>query len=464
MKNLGILILVWLLAVCCASGLGPHEVLVLANGQSADSVDIAKEFLRLRRIPEQNMVVLSLPRSVTDGQARMSPDEFARLIWQPATLAMRERGLDDHILAWIYSVDFPIMITTSPEVSIQGLTFLRNELVNHEAVRDGTYSSLLFGGPHGLNDAPHYSQTFDVYKEWLQDEMPLPSMMLGYTGENGGTRKDVIDCLARGVRADCTKPAGTVYFVTSDDVRSKCRQWQFSGAQKELHAMGINSVITDNFPVKAEDVMGMMMGAALVSPGRVSRYLPGCMAEHLTSAAAVFHAAGQTKLTDWLKAGVTASAGTVTEPMSIWTKFPNARFFAHYGAGCSMIESFFQSVRCPLQILIVGEPFSQPWAESAELTLSGLGLSMIVSGVLELSAGIKSGNDAHYGKYMVLLDGRLIGTISSIPGNMSTVFRLDTTRVDDGKHVLRVVAYRTGLVRSQIFTERIIIVNNGRGL
>ncbi len=455
-------IFLFILAVTarCGLAIGPHEVLLLANGQSVDSVEIAKEYMKLRNIPEQNMVRLDLPVFKDDSCNGITTNEFTAYIWEPAVRAMKERGLEDHILAWVYSVGFPIIVATEPSVSVQGLTFMRNNLPSGDEIRRGVYNSVLFGGPHGWDDVSHYSQTFDVYKQWLGDEMPLPSMMLGYTGAGGSTKEAVLAYLVRGVEADGRRPAGTVYFVTSDDVRSKCREWQFNNAVKELKSLGVKAVIVPKFPAGADDVMGLMMGAAIVTPQRVAGYLPGCMAEHLTSAAGVFKDGGQTKLTAWLEAGATASAGTVTEPFSIWAKFPNARFFTHYASGCSMIESFFQSVMCPLQILFVGEPLAQPWVLRDEAVLSGID-DDAVSGVLKLKAVVKGESNGYYSRYMFLLDGRRIGVVSSITGRESEVFQFDSTAFKNGEHLLRVVAYRAGLVRIQVFDEKKIVIRNG---
>lgn len=445
-------LLVLILTVSGAAfALGPHEVLVLANGKSPDSVEIAKEFVRLRNVPQINMVRLDLPAAGKGSLARISPQDFTRLIWAPATRVMRERGIEDHILAWIYSVDFPVTVDTSPQISIQGITFLRNRPSDPEDVRKGTYSSPLFAGPNGPESMAHFPQTFDVYRRWLGDDMPLPSMMLGYMEERGNTRETVLKCLANGVASDGTKPEGTVFFVTSDDVRSRCRQWQFPSARRKLRSLGVESVITDKFPSGQANIIGLLMGAAQVNPGQDNSYLPGCMAEHLTSAAAIFHSGSQTKLSAWIKAGATASAGTVTEPFSAWMKFPNARFFVHYASGCCMIESFFQSIRCPLQILLIGEPLARPWAPKAEVILHGLEKET-VSGSVIVRAEVKAEPGHYYGKFLFLLDGKIIGR--------DKVLEFDTAKVRDGTHTFRVVAYRTGMVRSQVFAERTIVISN----
>ncbi|MBM4142749.1 MAG: hypothetical protein FJ225_04025 [Lentisphaerae bacterium] len=349
-----------------------------------------------------------------------------------------------HILAWVYSAGFPVSVRTPAPVSIHGLTFARNRAPDPAEVRRATRVSPLFAGPRGPGDGAHVPQTFDAAAEWLGDDMPLPSMSLGYTGERGNSREEVIACLVRGARSDGTAPAGTVYFVRGDDVRSTCRHWQFAGARRELLAAGVDAVITNAMPRGGAEAIGLMMGAAWADPAGIA-FRPGAMAEHLTSSAAVFHSADQTKLSAWIAAGATASAGAVAEPFANWRKFPAARFFAHYAAGCALIESLYQSIASPLQIYLVGDPLASPWAPAAEVVLEGLPEGD-VSGVLSVAARVRAEPGDHFGRFLFLLDGRGVGREPTL--------RLDTGGLAGGEHTLRCVAYRTGLARSQAFTER----------
>jgi hypothetical protein len=204
-------------------------------------------------------------------------------------------------------------------------------------------------------------------------------------------------------------------------------------------------VTTEYFPAARKDVLGVMMGARQVRPDEVLAYLPGAMAEHFTSAAAIFHSADQTKLSAWIAAGATASAGTVTEPYAIWTKFPHARFFVHYAAGCTMLESFFQAIRCPLQILLVGDPLAQPWAPADGLALAGVPAGG-TAGRFTVEARVDPAARRHYGRFLFLLDGRPVGREPRL--------ELDAARLTEGAHTVRAVASRSGLVRTQVFAEQ----------
>lgn len=422
--------------------LGPHEVLVLANSRSERSLELARTYMSLRHIPSINLVELNVPTNSLE----ISPDEFTRQIIAQASSITRERGLSNHILAWVYSLDFPIRITTSPPVSIQGFTFLRGHIPDHDSIKYGTYASPLFAGPDHPKVQGFPSQSLDVQKAWMESDMPLPSMSLGFAGERGNTVEEIIASLKRGGLSDGTCPDGSIYFVTNTDIRSTCRQWEFSAAVNELRTLGITASITNSIPYTASNVLGIICGTSDVDPSTIS-FAPGAMAENLTSFGAAFDINGQTKVSTWIRSGASATAGTVTEPFSYWTKFTHARFFAHLTAGCTTIEAFFQSLRCPLQILLVGDPLAAPWASSASITVKGLTPNPL-RGNQEVIVSIESPPDETFGQFLFLLDGIPMSPLGRKPSTL-----INCASIPAGNHTFRAIAYRIGSTRSQIFTE-----------
>jgi uncharacterized protein (TIGR03790 family) len=452
-SKLKLAIIVSMVSVTSSLALGPHELLILANGSEPDSVEVARKYALLRQVPECNVLVLKgLPPFKQGQKPEILPEDFTRLIWAPALREASERGISNQILAWAYSSHFPIRILSQPPISIQGLTFVRNQMPLAADIAKGSYESPLFAGPDGPQKNSYGPQSFDTYRDFLRDEMPLPSMMLGYIGERGNTKAEVLACMQRGVVADATHPPGGIYFVISDDVRSKCRQWQFGKAALGLRQDGIEATVGKSFPAGKENVIGVMMGLADVEPERVGSFAPGAMAEHLTSAAAIFSSPNQTKLSRWIAAGATASAGAVWEPMSYWQKFPNARFFNHYSTGATMIESFYLSIRCPLQLLLVGEPLSAPWAESATLSINNLGVAELIEKPRVIEVNVKAQPGVVFRRFVYLIDGVVRGEGPS--------FTLDPAGLMPGEHILRVVAHKTGFMRSQIFEEKQFVVRH----
>ncbi|MEN9889861.1 MAG: hypothetical protein RLY78_156 [Pseudomonadota bacterium] len=114
----------------------------------------------------------------------------------------------------------------------------------------------------------------------------------------------------------------------------------------------------------AADVMFYLTGLARVPDIGANTYLPGAVADHLTSFGGVLPSAyGQMPATDWLDAGLTGSYGTVEEPCNWTEKFPRASVLAQrYTAGDTLIEAYWKSVQWPGQGLFVGDPLARPWA------------------------------------------------------------------------------------------------------
>jgi hypothetical protein len=293
-------------------------------------------------------------------------------------------------------------------------------------------------------------------QQGLQDEMPLPSMMLGYVGQNGNRLETVLESIRRGALSDYRGPRSGFYFVTSDDVRSKCREWQFAPVVEELQTRGVTATVTTNFPDGASNVMGLLMGAEEVDPAKIGSFAPGAMAEHLTSWSAEFQRP-QTKVTEWLKAGATASVGAVVEPYSNYNKFPSARFYAHYTSGCTMLESLYQSIACPLQTLMLGEPMAKPYAVPLVVGLRGKDtLSNAVTYVAQVQCRIPK---AEF-RYSFLLDGREVQPVSD-----SDSFRVPAEELSDGYHELRVVARMKHRVEFSASADKgIMIDRRGRGV
>lgn len=455
MKRIAALALLLAASPDLAQALGPHELLVLVNRQSPASIEIAHEYLRLRQVPVQNIVYLDLPAQVRMPGAAISLADFTRLVWEPARQEMRTRRIEDHILAWAYSADFPVRIATDPPMSLHGITFTRNEPVTGDAIKAGQFRSLLYCGPD-KEDGPYVpSRSLDQYAALLRQNMPLPSMMLGYTGAHGLSTVRSITALKYGAISDGSAPEGNIYLVKGTDVRATTRAWQFEAARAEIASNRVKCLIVDAPPAGEKQLMGLLMGQATAQPRNYGAYLPGAVADNLTSFGAAFEHADQTKLGSWLEAGATAAGGTVTEPFAIWTKFPGARLFSHYTAGNTILESYYQSIRCPLQILLVGDPLARPWGKAPPITLINLSEDREVKGLAEFFVtgfGFPPGEPPDF---LFLMDGRSL----QAPARLNRI-RFDSSKIPDGFHELRCIAYLPGMIRHQSFSTASFVVNN----
>jgi uncharacterized protein (TIGR03790 family) len=94
-------------------------------------------------------------------------------------------------------------------------------------------------------------------------------------------------------------------------------------------------------------------------------FVPGAIADHLTSFGGMLTDSAQMSALAWLEAGATGSYGTVVEPCNIPQKFPHpAVVIAHYLGGETLIEAYWKSVAMPGQGVFVGEPLAAPFART----------------------------------------------------------------------------------------------------
>ena len=165
-----------------------------------------------------------------------------------------------------------------------------------------------------------------------------------------------------GIRSDGTHPPGTAYLVISDDKARNARATEYPLAEKETrNAIDVNVVhglpLTDR-----HDVMFYFIGAISVPDLETNRFLPGAVADHLTSFGGMLTDSPQMSSLRWLEAGATGSYGTVVEPCAFPQKFPNVTILmSYYTAGETLIEAYWKSVAMPGQGIFIGEPLATPF-------------------------------------------------------------------------------------------------------
>jgi uncharacterized protein (TIGR03790 family) len=443
------LLLLWIFLPLAGWCLGPHEILILVNTNSADSVRIGETYARLRRVPEANVIPVSAPAGPS-----LSAAVFKESIFDPVLAESKRRGVAPHIQAWVYAPGFPWRIDGQPAMSITGLTFTRGvrPATNDWAV--GAWLSPYFAGPHSPVERGFDSRSLDMLSDWMGADHPIPGWVLAHTGERGLTVEEAGAMLIRGVDSDSSRPEGYFCFITNRDVRTQAREWQFRGAVEELEERGFRAVITNSLPRGTDPVAGLLMGSAEFDTRGV-RLSPGALVDNLTSFGAVFDSAGQTKCTVWLDSGAAASGGTVTEPFSYWTKFPNARLFVHAVSGCTALESVYQSIRQPLQYLPMGDPLAAPWKPKAEVLVDGIEDSMVATN-RHLRVTVQGGGTTIWTAFRLFIDGHDAGG-----GRLDEPWPWSPKELSPGRHEIRVVVRSAGLLRHQVFTVRPVILLDG---
>lgn len=460
---IGILLL-GVMATRVVAGGGPENVLLVVNANSESSKTIANHYIKLRQIPPSNVLYLDWKGSL----ATCSGKNFRDRILRPALKAIEDRRLNVQIDYLVYSSDFPWRVDLKPlfpdeefrpeflpMASLNGVTYLAAYIVGEKPnpalimptvnwyVPEANEKNL--GQCEQIGEAP--SRGFRFQYRWDRDgkrtnaegegQRYLLSTSLGITQGRGNTVAEVIDYLTRAAAADGTRPRGTIYFAQNNNVRSQVRHPCYAEAAAAINQLGTRAVVIQGkIASGARDVAGIMAGAAefdVAAAGNV--ILPGAICEHLTSAGGVMRTTGfQTPLSDFLRAGAAGASGTVIEPRAMQAKFPLPSLQLHYVRGCSLAESFYQSVSCPYQLLIVGDPLCQPWAVFPTVTLDGIEPNQEVSGVVKLTPGGAAAPGRRLALFELMVDGRLVARC--LPGQSLT---LNTAKLLDGFHELRVV-------------------------
>lgn len=271
-----------------------------------------------------------------------------------------------------------------------------------------------------------------------QAEQYLLSTMLGVTSGRGNSVSEVLSALRRSVQADGTQPEGTIYLMVNGNVRSTTRQGVFSATKAALAELGVKAeIVQGTIPKQRDDVQGCVVGTAgfdWKSSG--SQILPGAICEHLTSFGGMMRErAGQTPLSEFIRYGAAGSSGTVTEPFAIQAKFPFPFIHVHYARGCTLAEAFYQSVRGPYQLLIVGDPLCRPWAKLPQVAVPEIKPHQKLAGFVTFHPEVTDRPAEEIDRYELFLNGQLVGTCEAWGE-----FDIDTTLFPDGHHELRVVA------------------------
>ncbi|MGO9107924.1 MAG: TIGR03790 family protein [Thermoguttaceae bacterium] len=458
---------------------GPENVLLVVNPLSPNSLCIANHYAELRHIPPSNFLFLKWDPHEENTDAATFREKILLPVLQVAQLHIPGRQID----YVVYSSDFPWGInvdsdlkvfkaaasrglaekgekaaaswarwfsTCTPLASINGLTYLWElELGNKSYFMPMSNSYARTGAPEPTKEpSMGFSSTvaFRSPGETGADRGHhyLLSMMLAVTAGRGSTLEEVLSYLKRSAAADGTHPQGTVYFVQNGDIRSKVRQSGFPDAVRKLKALGVAAeILHGDVPEGKNDVQGAMLGVASFDwKAARSTILPGAICEHFTSFGGDMHGnASQTPLSEWLRYGAAATSGTVTEPYSIPNKFPSPMMQVHYACGCTVAEAYYQSLLCPYQLLIVGDPLCRPWANIPEITVEGVTAGETVHGEIKLKPKARFALGAEAERFEMVLDGL---TVRECPPEGS--LEVDTAMIADGAHELRVVAVSKGPV------------------
>ena len=332
-----ILLRKWLLLVLTAFlaapafALDPTQLAVIVNTWDPLSVEIGKYYAAQRGISFQNFIKVGF----RPGRSTLPAKEFATI----------KAWADEQAL---------------PHIQAYALTWAAPYRVECMSIT----SAFAFGFDPAFcaNDCSptRPSPYFNSRVRMPYSELKIRLSMVVASGSLEQA-KALID---RGLRSDGTLPEGAAYLLSTSDAARNVRSGTYPVVQallrrqSRVHA----KVLTEDILLGAHDILFYFTGMARVEGLETLGFLPGAIADHLTSAGGQLTESGQMSALAWLEAGATGSFGAVVEPCNLPEKFPNPVIvIGNYLRGDTLIEAYWKSVAMPGQGIFVGEPLATPF-------------------------------------------------------------------------------------------------------
>ena len=449
------------------AGGGPENIMLVVNSADADSQTIANHFVQLRQIPPSNVVYINWRGPADKTDINTFREKILVPVLGEINVRKLDAQIDYVVYSsgFPWAIDFltdvPSTLTSDPQLqgshfgSLSGLTYLMVPVVSKDAAG---YVSL---PPNRYFTANHYmrlrenlnGQSYEIsvnssgiiapcagstdgyeqlsapvndttvgshgFRSWYgwgpKGELMeaggsryMLSTVLGVTDGRGNTVGEILRYLESSPKADGSAPAGTIYFMENSDIRSTTRQPGFHMAVEQLKQLKVAAQIDQgDIPKNKSDVQGLLCGVADFDwNSSRSTIRPGAICENLTSYSGIFTpTATQTPLSVFMRNGAAGSSGTVIEPFAIQNKFPYASVQVHYARGCSLAEAFYQAVYAPYQLIIVGDPLCQPWANIPQLTVDGAKAGDVLKGKLALQTTASLPRGGTVDRFELYVDG-----------------------------------------------------------
>lgn len=311
--------------------LGPEELALIVNDADPVSVKVAEYYKSRRRIPKTNVIHVNFRPDRTS----MPRAEFQKI--KDTVDVATPRNVQAYALTWTMPYRVECMsITTAFATGFD----------------EGFCSKTC--GPTKQN--PYYNSSshrpYDDYRI-------RPTMALA-----GGSFSEVKRLIDRGVASDRTFPGGTGYLVRTSDKARNVRAvnypeiiQQYLGSSLDLRLVRADYI---------KDRIGVLFyftGIKSVKALKTIRFVPGAIADHLTSAGGDLTGnGGQMSSLRWLERGATGSYGTVVEPCNHPGKFPDPGIvISRYLHGETLLEAYWKSVARPGEGIFIGEPLAAPF-------------------------------------------------------------------------------------------------------
>jgi len=310
--------------------LSAEQLGVIVNDSDPLSIKIGKYYQQQRKIPTKNIIHIRF-----NPKLKVLPtSKFIKI--KKTVDNLTPKHIQAYALTWMNTYRVGCMSITTAFAAGYNKSFCAIGCKK-------TQASPYFNSPK--------NKPFDEYK-WL------PTMAIA--GKNFANVKNLID---RGVLSDYSRPQGKAYLLKTSDKARSTRAVFFPHITSNYKGLWPVDNLEQDYIENKKDVMFYFTGKMHVKKIRSNHFLPGAVADHLTSTGGVLPGGKQMSSIEWLAAGATGSYGAVIEPCNFVQKFPNPGIMMHYYLrGNSLIEAYWKSVAWPGQGIFIGEPLAKPFA------------------------------------------------------------------------------------------------------
>jgi uncharacterized protein (TIGR03790 family) len=407
-----------------AAAQGPENVLVVINGNSAESREVGEYYRQKRGIPEANVCLLTVQASESVDRAT-----FDRAIGGPIAERLVRAGMQDKILYIVLTKGVPLIVVKSKtpkqeDGSVDSqLALLYDAMLGLPIPLGKVINPYFLRNARGGESVRFSHRDFPIY---------LVTRLDGYTVADA---KALVD---RAIEADRLRPDKTGRFVIDErgEDETPGNKW-LSDAADRLRAVGMPAArieleTSGQFLTGQDQVMGYASWGSN-DPSDHSRYLknrwlPGAvMTEFVStnartferppekwnigswkdSARTFFHDSPQSLVGDAIHEGVTGIAGNVSEPLLDGCARPQVLLPA-YVKGMNLAESFYAAIPyLNWKGVVLGDPLTAPFASLAPASKTGV--AALSSEDADPAMNRATGLPSFYSHHMVAARARAIG-------------------------------------------------------
>ena len=329
-NGLLVILIALLLVPLNAVAISPAELAVVININDPVSIQIGDYYRQVREIPEENVFRVSF----TPNQSGLAVEEFERV------KAYLDSQLPDRIQA--------LALTWMRPYRVGCMSITTAFAAGYDKVFCSTTCTPTRISPYFDSNSTQPYIDFKI----------RPTMMLA-----ARDFKNAKLLISKGKKSDGTFPNGTAYLLKTTDKNRSVRASLYPQIVRRLGGSLLNINLVNGDVIEGKrDILFYFTGLTWVTRLASNRFLPGAIADHLTSSGEVLDGQNQMSSLRWLEAGATGSYGTVVEPCAFIGKFPHPGVVMdRYLKGETLIEAYWKSVQQPGQGVFIGEPLASPF-------------------------------------------------------------------------------------------------------